>query len=113
MIAVLLLPLLWYSQRKWSTQIFGSVEERGPIGPLRHLECEAREAQEAPHDIEEYADCLLLLLDATWRAGFSLKSLIIAACMKHLVNRRRVWPVDNEPSDSPVFHSKEETRLHH
>jgi hypothetical protein len=60
---------VYLSQMTWSQATFGSDEVRGPIGALRHLEKEAKEAQDATGDIVEYADCLLLLLDASRRGG--------------------------------------------
>ncbi len=83
----------------WSQATFGSDLERGPIGPLKHLEKEAREAQANPDDAEEYADCLLLLLDAARRAGIKPLELIRAAQAKLEINRGRQWslPVSDEP----------------
>jgi hypothetical protein len=66
---------------------------------LRHLEKEARETQAAPDDIEEYADCFLLILDAARRAGISPQQLVEAAQRKMVINRQRTWPrpVDDQP----------------
>lgn len=88
----------------WSQATFGSDSERGPLGPLRHLEKEAREAQEAIGDIAEYADCLLLLLDAKRRGGFTTKDLIAAAEKKLEENKNRSWPKPD--GDNPVEHLK-------
>lgn len=86
-------------QSEWSQATFGTDQERGPMGALRHLEKEAREAQAAPHDIEEYADCFLLILDAARRAGISPQHLIEAAQAKMAINRQRTWPrpIDDQP----------------
>lgn len=93
--------------RIWSQATFGRDEERGPLGALKHLEREAREAQENPGDPSEYADCLILILDASRRAGIPSKDLILAAQDKMKVNRARKWP--KPTSDEPVEHIKEET----
>lgn len=74
----------------WSQATFGP---GGPLGSLKHLELEAREAQESPGDITEYADCLLLLLDAARRAGFGPLALIMAARDKMKINKQRKWKV--------------------
>ena len=97
-----LLPILWSALAQWSDLRYGPVSKKGPIGSLRHLKLEAQEAIEDPSNLEEYADCLLVILDATRRAGFSLNSLILEACRKHLVCRKRTYP---EPtfSDDPIF----------
>lgn len=86
----------------WSQATFGSDSERGPVGPLRHLEKEAREAAENPTDRSEYADCFLLILDAARRAGIKPRELVKAAQAKLEVNKRRTWP-KSEP-DMPVEH---------
>lgn len=81
---------------RWSDKTFGDSSVRGPMGPLKHLEKEAREAQEAVGSTEnlkeELADCLLLLLDASRRADIRIPTLIEAAQMKMEKNRNRVWP---------------------
>ncbi len=87
------------NQADWSQATFGTDQERGPLGALRHLEKEARETQAAPDDIEEYADCFLLILDAARRAGISPLQLIEASKRKMEINRQRKWPrpVDDQP----------------
>lgn len=84
---------------EWSRETFGSDADRGPIGPLKHLEREAKEAYENPTDRSEYADCLLLLLDASRRAGLSPLELILEAQRKMVINKARIWskPIDNQP----------------
>ena len=95
-------------QSEWSQETFGSDSNRGPLGALRHLEKEAKEAQEvASMDTlyeleEELADCFLLLLDANRRAGFNPIGLIRAAQKKMGINRTRTWP--KPVDDNPVEH---------
>lgn len=91
-------------QSEWSQATFGTDAERGPLGALKHLEKEARECQtaETPDDLrEELADCLLLLLDASRRAGFTPMDLVRAAQSKMAKNRSRKWPkpVDGQPCE--------------
>lgn len=103
------------SQSEWSQKTFGSDEERGPVGALRHLEIEAREAyeewrfyrsgQSELQDVkEEFADCFLLLLDASRRAGLSFQELLDAAVAKHEKNKRREWPKVEAGGETPVLH---------
>lgn len=99
------LCLLAADQAEWSQATFGADSDRGPIGALRHLEKEAREAQNAPTDATEYADILLLLLDASRRAGITPLALLQAATAKMKVNRAWQWPTLT--SDTPVEHVKE------
>ena len=94
-----LLSSLAQDQSEWSQATFGTDQERGPLGALRHLEKEAVETQAAPNDIEEYADCFLLILDAARRAGISPLQLIESAQRKMVINRQRTWPrpIDDQP----------------
>jgi hypothetical protein len=90
----------WLQHTEWSNATFGA--DRGPIGALKHLEKEAREAQAKPTDHEEYADCMLLIVDASRRAGLTPESLM-ELCFKKLEKcKRRVWPKPN--GDEPVEH---------
>lgn len=79
-------------QADFSQATFGSDRERGPVGPLKHLEKEAKEAQEHPTDRSEYADCMLLILDAARRAGISPPDLVQEAYNKLQKNKVRQWP---------------------
>ena len=92
-------------QAEWSQATFGDDSERGPVGPLKHLALEAVEAQENPKDLAEYADCFLLILDASRRAGYSIGDLIEGAVQKQSANEKRTWP--KPTGDTPVFHNKE------
>lgn len=90
---------LFERQATWSQETFGPDGIRGPIGPLKHLKKEADEAIKAhtekrdkPDLLEEHADCLLLLLDATRRAGFAMTELLVAAEKKQAKNMARIWP---------------------
>jgi hypothetical protein len=89
----------------WSQSVFGTDQERGPIGALKHLAKEAVEAQEKPDDIMEYVDCLFLTVDAARRAGFSWRTLLSAAWDRLEINRKRKW--GKPTSDEPVEHVRE------
>lgn len=90
-------------QAEWSQATFGKDGVRGPVGALMHLEKEAREAQANPKDREEYADCLLLILDAARRAGTGAFELFKAAKEKQAINRARKWPAP-PAGDAPIEH---------
>lgn len=94
---------------KWSDKTFGTKEERGPLGPLKHLRKEVDEVIkdiEAENDpLEELADCLILLLDATRRSDFLARQLLEAAYIKMEKNRQRKWP--KPTADGPVEHVRE------
>lgn len=97
----------WDEQSDWSQLTFGPDCERGPIGPLKHLVKEAKEAQDSPTDLSEFVDCLFLVIDATRRAGFSKESLLVAAFDKLAVNRARSWPDwRSAPADEAIEHDR-------
>jgi hypothetical protein len=95
----------WNAQADWSQATFGTDAERGPIGPLKHLEKEAREAQAKPEDEYEMADCLFLVFDAARRSGLTLEKLISTAERKLEINKARTWPKPTD--DNPVEHVRE------
>ena len=92
---------------QWSTQTFG--HRTNPSGPINHLKKEVEELAQKPLDPTEYADCLLLLLDA-WRiAGGSADQLVVNAFDKLAVNKQRDWgAVDG---DGVVEHVRQGTEL--
>lgn len=101
---------------EWSQKTFGADDVRGPIGPLKHLEKEAREAQAAAMLVEpidggarlrdELADCFLLILDAARRANVKPMQLVEAAQAKLAVNKLREWP--SQPvADEAIEHIRE------
>lgn len=92
---------------EWSQATFGLDSARGPYGPLEHLKVEVVEAQEKPEDLLEFADCLLLLMDALRRAKHTPDQLLEAAQKKLQINRGRKWDVAADP-DSAVYHVPEE-----
>ena len=95
-------------QAEWSQETFGSDSQRGPIGALKHLSKESLEAVEAvgtENLKSELADCFLLILDASRRAGMKPFELVKAAQAKMKINRSRQWPKPID--DEPVEHVKE------
>lgn len=92
-------------QARWSQKTFGSDDERGPLGAIRHLRKEVDEIEANPDDPEEYADALLLLMDAGRRAGFSFATIVYEAAAKQTVNERRQWPaITSDNAEQPVEH---------
>lgn len=82
---------LWDDHADWSEATFGIDEERGPKGPLKHLEKEVKEALASPYDKEEYADLFLLVIDAARRSGMTCRQFI-NACRKKLEKcKGRTW----------------------
>lgn len=96
---------LYRDESNWSQETFGTDAEHGPIGALKHLEKEAREAQAEPGDMMEYADCFLLILDASRRAGFDLWVLLQASRTKLEMCKQRKWQKQN--GDEPAEHIRD------
>jgi hypothetical protein len=88
--------------RAWSDDRFGTRAERGPQGSLKHLAKEVEEALAAPHDIEEYADIMFLVLDSVHRAGYHCADLERAMFAKMPVLEMRTYP--KPVPDMPVEH---------
>jgi hypothetical protein len=107
------LRLLIQDQADWSRSVFGSDEVRGPLGPLKHL---AKEVQETIQAIEnddpaeeiakEFADLLILFLDASRRAKYTVPQLVLIALDKMKENRARKWQTPTSP-DEPVEHVRD------
>lgn len=81
----------WPAQAEWSQNTFGPDNERGPIGPLKHLAKEVAEVMQDPTDLMEFVDCLFLIFDSTRRAGFTFEELRDAAWKKLEINKARKW----------------------
>jgi NTP pyrophosphatase (non-canonical NTP hydrolase) len=80
----------------WSDSTFGP--ERKPLPVLHHLVKEVPEVIEAIQRLRgderilmEYADCLLLLIDAARRSGYDAKDLLQAGRAKLQINKGRKW----------------------
>lgn len=93
----------------WSQATFGLDTERGPEGALKHLRKEVDETLEAQDDILEYADCLILIVDAARRAGISTNRLIGAMSDKMAVNESREWPEPTADNNTePIEHVRDD-----
>lgn len=82
---------------EWADATFGRHD--GPDIAIAHLRKEVDELAENADDRLEYADCLMLVLDAYRKAGGSADDLITAAFQKHEINRLREW---GEPDEDGV-----------
>jgi len=88
---------------RWADATFGL--SRSPKGPVAHLVKEVRELSKNPFDDMEYADCLMLLLDAAGNAGISADNLLNACWEKLEINRQRQW--GEQDTDGVVEHIRE------
>lgn len=94
---------LWGEVSVWSQKTFGSDQERGPIGPLKHLKLEAEEAIQS-NVRDEYADCLILIFDAARRSGLTYDNFMTVALEKLRVCKTRTYP--KPASDEPGHHDE-------
>lgn len=100
----------WIAQADWSRATFGSDQERGPMGPVKHLQ---KEVLETLHELEngdlfqaklELVDCLFLVFDAARRAGYSVTTLTQAAFEKLDINKSMEWV--KQDSNEPMEHKR-------
>lgn len=88
----------------WALKTFGPDQD-----PLLKLEGEVQELQAQPKDLEEYADCLILLLDGFSKhlPALTAADLLLAAFRKLEKNKARKWqPIPGKPGT--FQHVKEE-----
>ena len=74
---------------EWTTVTFAEKQTVSSI--LHHLIKEVKEVMEDPSDIEEYADCQILLMDAALRSGFNMDDIYFAVISKLKKNKLREW----------------------
>ncbi len=88
----------------WSDSTFGA--GRPAEIPLHHLAKEIQELIASPNDNMEYADCLILLLDA-YRITGGKSDELVETCYKKLeINRKRKWGKPDE--NGVVEHIRED-----
>lgn len=87
----------------WGNKTFGSGQRFHPI--IDKLREEIEELDDSDGDLEEFADCFILLLGAAAKKGFNVKTIEAAIHWKHNINIRRKW---GKPSATgKVNHIKE------
>ena len=77
-------------QRAFSTATFGP----GPrdAGLIDHIKKELKEIEEAPGDLEEWIDIIILALDGAWRNGYTAEEIVSTLNRKQAKNEKREWP---------------------
>ena len=77
-------------QADWSATTFGP----GPRtkGVVDHIRKELKEIEQAPTDLDEWVDVIILGFDGAWRTGAESQQIIDAIKAKQARNEARVWP---------------------
>lgn len=80
----------WYewARKQFPTQTTESI--------LNHLKSEIQELMRSPADEMEYADCIMLLLNAANVNGIRAGDILRASEDKLAINKKRKWGVPNE-----------------
>lgn len=99
---------LAYEAGEWSDETFGKSYGRGPEACIAHLKKEILELEKEPYDREEFADCMLLLMDAYRRAGGNIEDLFIATREKLEICKKRKW---GKPDENGVVEHVDEEKI--
>ena len=90
-------------QIPWSKETFGykGVQDRVD-STIAHIKMELDEAAADPADVEEWADIIILALDAAWRAGATPEEIANTLEQKQKINFARKWGKPN--ADGVIEH---------
>ena len=77
-------------QAEFSGRVFGPGTRTK--GVIDHIKKELVEIEQAPTDITEWIDVVILALDGAWRAGASPQDIIDVLVAKQTRNENRTWP---------------------
>ncbi len=77
-------------QIAFSSKAFGGGYR--PKGIIDHIRRELGEIEQAPHDLKEWIDIVLLGLDGAWRSSHTPEEICRALADKLEENERRTWP---------------------
>lgn len=90
-------------QREFSERTFGPGARTRGI--LDHIRKEMEEIEDAPADLGEWVDVVILALDGAWRAGHEPDEIIAAIKAKQTRNEARQWPDwRTAPADQAIEH---------
>ncbi|HGN0947364.1 TPA: dATP/dGTP pyrophosphohydrolase domain-containing protein [Pseudomonas aeruginosa] len=92
-------------QRRFSERTFGPGSRAA--GVVDHIRKELREIEEAPGDLAEWVDVVILALDGAWRTGATPAQIIDALLAKQAKNESRSWPDwRTAPADKAIEHDR-------
>ncbi|HDZ3392110.1 TPA: DUF550 domain-containing protein [Pseudomonas aeruginosa] len=94
-----------HRQRRFSERTFGPGSRA--TGVIDHIRKELREIEEAPGDLAEWIDVVILALDGAWRTGATPAQIIDALLAKQAKNESRSWPDwRTAPADKAIEHHR-------
>lgn len=92
-------------QRDFSLRTFGPGKRTA--GVTKHIEKELDEIRDAPDDLEEWADVIILALDGALRTGAEPAAILSTVKAKQARNERRTWPDWRTfGEDHPIEHER-------
>lgn len=95
----------------WSEKTYGPGDRYH--GVIKHIQRELVEIEQAPDDLEEWVDVILLAMDGAWRsANASGRDLANALIRKQEKNTRRKWPDWRSLKEDEVSHHISEDPEH-
>ena len=97
-------------QREWSLKTFGPGARANAV--VDHITKELDEIREAPDDLTEWIDVIILALDGAWRCceatNRPLSDINETLIIKQLINQSREWPDWRDSDlDKAITHVKE------
>ena len=81
---------------EWSKETF---KDSTILSNIEHLRDEIDEIEEFPENIEEWADVIILYMNAAYLSGHSMDEILIAVHKKFEKNKNRSW---GEPDERGV-----------
>lgn len=79
-----------YKQKEWSYKTFGP--DKRTKGVINHIKKEIKEVEQDPTNLMERVDLILLVLDGTYRQGYTPEEITEAIEKKLEINMKRQWP---------------------
>lgn len=104
-------------QREWSLKTFGPGARARANAVVDHITKELDEIREAPDDLTEWIDVIILALDGAWRCceetGRSPIEIAEVLHRKQTINRFREWPDwrTQDPNKAITHIKTEETEV--
>lgn len=89
-------------QKDWSIVTFGEGKQTEKI--CKHISKELDEIRNAPDDLIEWVDVIILAFDGAWRAGYTPVQIINAMIQKQAKNFERKWIAGKD--DEPFEHDR-------